>query len=120
MEESIKKEANKFFKDFQGYYEKLLADFPQRKKVRWWHKLLGTKPRGAIYEEVVEGCKTAIEALGKNDIDVVASLLDKLIQWYEWEVHRFSESIWEIASNAEIKATINSMEYLKNKLLGSK
>jgi hypothetical protein len=120
MKESIEQEARKFFRDFQGYYEELLTDFPSRKKLRWWHKLLGTKPRGAIYEEVVEGCKTAIEALGKNDIDAVVSVLDKLIQWYESEIQRFSESIWEVQSNAEIKATVNAMEYLKKKLLESK
>lgn len=120
MEKSIEKEASRFFQDVHGYYEELLADFPERKSVRWWHKLPGMKPRGAIYKKVVKDCKNAIEALGKNDIDTVVSVLDKLIQWYEREIERFSESIWEVASNAEIQDTVNSMKYLKKKLLESR
>jgi hypothetical protein len=117
---SVKKDAISFFLSYQTYYEGLLRKFPQRSEVRWWHKLLRIKPRGEKYQEVVEDCKSAINALKRDDFDTAINSLDKLICWYRAEAERFSESISEIATNYEIRRTVEDMRFLRKDLLDLK
>ncbi|MFA6048062.1 MAG: hypothetical protein WCV59_05470 [Parcubacteria group bacterium] len=109
-------EARSFFLDFRKDYEELLRDYPDRSKVRWYHKLFRIRPRGDLYKEAVSVCDNGLKALNDSEISEAISELDKLIQWYEWEVERFSDSIVEMGRNLEIKETIRYMYSLRNKL----
>jgi hypothetical protein len=117
MDSSLKIEAKNFFHDLRLYYMLLLADYPERIKIRLWHRLLGTQPRGAIYVEIAMDCDLAIEALRKQKFNIVVEILDELIEWYEADSEHFPNSVVEKRTSAEVKAVMDTMLDLRKKLM---
>ena len=116
MDELLEKRAVDFFQDLKTYNVKLQYYYPERRKVRLHHRLLRSKPRGAIYEESVRYCVMALEALKKNENQILVGVLEKLIKRYSAEIRRFSDSIAELVRNADVKNIVDEMTYLKTKL----
>jgi len=110
-------EAMNLFLDFKEHYEELFRHHPARSKIRWYHKLLGVRPRGEFYKDAVSACERALQELDDGNVGEVIHQLDKFIRWYECEWEVFRDSVSEIRTNLEIKETIHSMYLLRKNLV---
>lgn len=107
MDKAIVSEAKKFFTKIREYCESFLLELPEkRKRLRWYHYMLGIKPRGTLYEETMRDCERGLEALDNNDVATVVSSLDKLIQWCKIEGCRFGADPMAIWITIDILASL--------------
>lgn len=107
--DAVINEAINFFQECKTYFEKRIST-----KIAWYHKLLGIKPRGIRYQEIVQKCDVSIEALSRDELDEVKSVLFSLIKLYKHEMKQFSKMS---GNNGFKKFNLRNLENMRLSLI---